>query len=94
MLLAASTQRSIGFIIFAVLIVGFLVYLLLNSREARSEVGSELDLAANRKPYLDDSELEGSKLDRALLTGLVMLVVISVGTTALLAGANRAATRD
>ena len=79
MLLAVSTQRSIGLVIFAVLIVGFFVYLLLNSREARREVGSEIDLAPNRKPYLDDSELEGAKLDRTLLTGLAMLVVISVG---------------
>ncbi|MDE0267438.1 MAG: cytochrome c [Acidimicrobiaceae bacterium] len=79
MLLAASTQRSIGLIIFAVIVIGFALYLFFNSRAARPEVGSELELAPNRKPYLDDSELEGSKLDKTLLTGLAMLMVISVG---------------
>ena len=28
-------------------------------RQGRAEVGSEIELAANRKPYLDDEELEG-----------------------------------
>lgn len=79
MLLAASTQRTIGFVILAVVLVGFVVYLILNSRTARAEVGSEIDLAANRKPYLPDEELEGSKLDKSLLAGLAMLAVIGVG---------------
>ena len=60
MLLAASTQRTIGFVILAIVFVGFAVYLILNARSARAEVGSEIELAANRKPYLDDDELEGT----------------------------------
>ena len=79
MLLAASTQRTIGFVILAVVFVGFVVYLILNARSARSEVGSEIELAANRKPYLPDEELEGTKLDKSLLAGLAMLAVIGVG---------------
>ncbi len=79
MLFGASTQRTIGFTILAIVLVGFVVYLILNSRSARPEVGSEIDLAANRKPYLEDSELEGTKLDKSLLAGLAMLVVIGVG---------------
>ena len=79
MLLAASTQRSIGFIILAVVLVGFVVYLILNSRTARDEVGSEIELAPNRRPYLPDEELEGAKLDKSLLAGLAMLAVIGVG---------------
>ena len=79
MLFAASTQRTVGFVILAIVVVGFVVYLLLNSRSARPEVGSEIDLAANRKPYADDAELEGSKLDKSLLAGLAMLVIIGVG---------------
>ena len=78
-LFAASTQRTIGFVIFAVVAVGFLLYVFANSKSARAEVGSEIDLAPNRKPYLDDSELEGSKLDKTLLAGVAMLVIIGVG---------------
>ena len=79
MLLAASTQRTIGFVILAIVFVGYILYLILNSRMSRYEVGSEIELAPNRKPYLEDEELEGSKLDRSLLAGLVMLAVIGVG---------------
>ncbi len=79
MLLAASTQRTIGFVILAIVFIGFVVYLILNSRSARPEVGSEVDLASNRKPYLEDSELEGTKLDKSLLAGVAMLVIIGVG---------------
>ena len=79
MLLAASTQRTIGFVILAIVFVGYVVYLIINSRSARNEVGSEIELAPNRKPYLEDEELEGSKLDKSLLAGLAMLAVIGVG---------------
>ena len=79
MLLAASTQRTIGFVILAVVFVGYVVYLILNSRSARDEVGSEIELAPNRRPYLEDEELEGTKLDKSLLAGLAMLAVIGVG---------------
>ena len=79
MLLAASTQRTVGFVILAIVFVGYVVYLILNSRSARDEVGSEIELAPNRKPYLEDEELEGSKLDKSLLAGLAMLAVIGVG---------------
>jgi mono/diheme cytochrome c family protein len=79
MLLAASTQRTIGLVILALVFVGYVVYLILNSRSARDEVGSEIELAPNRKPYLEDEELEGSKLDKSLLAGLAMLAVIGVG---------------
>ena len=79
MVVAASTQRTIGFVILAIVFVGYLVYLILNARSARGEVGSEIELAPNRKPYLEDSELEGSKLDKSLLAGLAMLAVIGVG---------------
>ena len=79
MLVAASTQRTIGFVILAIVFVGYVVYLVLNSRSARDEVGSEIELAPNRKPYLEDEELEGAKLDKSLLAGLAMLAVIGVG---------------
>jgi len=78
MLLAASTQRTIGFVILAIVFLGGLVYIYFNIRSARDEVGSELELASNRKPYLSDEELEGQKLDLALGTSLVLLTITAV----------------
>lgn len=78
-LLAASTQRNLGMAIAVVAIVGFAIYLIYNVLWAgRGERGSEVDLAPNRKPYLSDEELETSKLDLALVSGLVTLVIIGV----------------
>ena len=78
-LLAASTQRNLGMAIAVVAIVGFAVYLIYNVMWAgRGEKGSEVDLAPNRKPYLSDEELETKKLDLALVSGLVTLVIIGV----------------
>ncbi len=78
-LLAASTQRNLGMAIAVVAIVGFAVYLIYNVMWAgRGEKGSEVDLAPNRRPYLSDEELETKKLDLALVSGLVTLVIIGV----------------
>jgi len=78
-LFAASTQRNLGMAIAVVAIVGFAVYLIYNVLWAgRGEKGAELDLAPNRKPYLSDEELETKKLDLALVSGLVTLVIIGV----------------
>lgn len=78
-LLAASTQRNLGMAIAVVAIVGFAIYLIYNVLWAgRGERGSEVELAPNRKPYLSDEKLETSKLDLALVSGLVTLVIIGV----------------
>ena len=74
----ATAASAIGGVIAVVLIGGFFIAVLVNMRKGRAEVGSELELAANRKPYLSDEELEGSKLDRTLGFGLVLLIVIAV----------------
>ena len=79
MILAASTQRSIGLVIAAIVVVGFVLFVFFNLKEARAEVGAEVELAPNRKPYLSDEELENTKLNRALLFSLVMLAGIAVG---------------
>src|SRR4051794_22110059 len=68
----------IGWIIAILLIVGFVVALFINARQARPEIGAELELAANRKPYLSDEELESTKLDRTLGAGLVLLAFVSI----------------
>lgn len=78
MLLAASTPRTIGFVILAIVFIGGLVYLFFNIRAAKGEVGSELELAANRRDDVRDEDLEGKRLDFALGANLVMLTIIGV----------------
>ncbi|MCP4225593.1 MAG: hypothetical protein GY773_19840, partial [Actinomycetia bacterium] len=79
MLLAASTQRTIGLDILAIVLIGFVVYVFFNIKSAKPELGSEIELAANRKPHLSDEELEGRKLDASLGWGMALLLVIGVG---------------
>lgn len=73
-----TASSSIGWAIFTVLVIGFFVGVILNARRGKAEVGSEIELAANRKPYLSDDELETKKLDRTLGAGLLLLAVIGV----------------
>ena len=79
MLFALTTQTSIGIVLLALAFVVAIGYALVNLRQGRAEVGSEIELAPNRKPYLSDSELEGRKLDRTLSLGLLGLFVIGIG---------------
>jgi mono/diheme cytochrome c family protein len=74
----ADVQRTIGIVIAVVIIGAFAVAVITNMRKGRAEVGSEIELAANRKPYMDDDELETKKLDRTLGLGLVVLAVIAI----------------
>jgi mono/diheme cytochrome c family protein len=79
-LYAKTSTQSIAILIMVVLTLAWLVYLLWNVKRAgRPEVGSELELAPNRRPYLDDEQLEGRRLERAQLIGLGMLAVSAVG---------------
>jgi mono/diheme cytochrome c family protein len=74
----ADVQKSVGYTLAVILIIGFAVAVFLNMRKARKEVGSEIELAANRKRYYDDDILETRKLDRTLQLGLLTLIVIAV----------------
>ncbi len=76
---AASIFQTIGTLIALIVLGGFVVYGLINIRAGRREVGSEIELAANRKPYYDDDVLEGKKLDRSLGLGLATLAVVGIG---------------
>lgn len=79
MLLAASTQTSIGIVLVLIALIIGIVFAFTNLRAGRAEVGSEIELAPNRKPYLTDEELETKKLDRTLSLGLLGLVIVGVG---------------
>jgi mono/diheme cytochrome c family protein len=78
MMVLANTYRTIGYVIAALLLVAFVIYLYINYRQARPETGAEIELASNRKPYLEDDELETKKLDATLGIGLVTLAVVAV----------------
>lgn len=77
--LAASTVQTVGAVIAVLTTIGFVVYLIANVRSGRDEVGSEIELAPNRKPYYDDDELETTKLNRTLASGVVLLGICAVG---------------
>lgn len=77
--LGTSTTQSVGTVIGALAVVGFVAYVALNIRAGRREAGSEIELAPNRKPYLSDEELETTKLNWTLAGGLLLLLVIAIG---------------
>jgi mono/diheme cytochrome c family protein len=77
--LAASTATTIGATIVVLIVLGLLVYVWVNLREGQAEVGSEIELAPNRKLYYDDDQLETTVLNRTLRWALVLLVIIAVG---------------
>jgi mono/diheme cytochrome c family protein len=74
----ANVATNVGIILAVVITVGWIVYGLFNLRSGRREVGSEIELAANRKPYYDDEVLEGRKLERTQMLGVVFLAVITI----------------
>lgn len=77
-MILADTTTSVAWLIFVVSVLGWIVYLVGNSRRGRAEIGSEIQLAANRKPYYDDDILEGKKIERTQLIGIAFLAVITI----------------
>ena len=79
MFLAVSTQTSVGWVLVFIALLVAIVFAFANVRQGKAEVGSEVELAPNRRPYLSDAELEGPKLDRTLSMGLLGLAIIGLG---------------
>lgn len=77
--MVALTTTAIAVLALVIILTGFVVYGIFNVVGGRKEVGSELELAANRKPYYDDEELEGPRLERLQLLGVLLLVVVTIG---------------
>lgn len=75
----ALNTTAVAWVLFAVILAGWVVYLILNVGSAKREIGSEIELAANRKPYYDDEVLEGRRLERVQLLGVLLLIVVVVG---------------
>ena len=49
--MVALATTSIAWVILTIIIVGWILYYILNNRSARPELGSEVELAPNRKAY-------------------------------------------
>src|SRR3954452_11188079 len=77
-MLAYSTT-ALAAIVLAVLVIGFVIYAFASRKAAGPELGSEIELAANRKPYYDDEVLEGRRLERFQFVGLLFLLVSVIG---------------
>lgn len=71
----ALATTTFAWIILGVIVVGWIVYALLNVSSARSELGSEIELAANRKAYFDDEVLEGRRLTMMQLWAVILLAI-------------------
>jgi len=79
MVFAASTQTSVGIVLVVLAFLVAAAYALVNMRQGKPELGSEIELAPNRKRYYPDEVLEGRKLDRTLSLGLLGLMVVGIG---------------
>ena len=79
-LLAVTTEQTLGIATVVALLLGWAAWGIshLRRREAPPP-GAEIELAPNRKPYLDDDSLEGPRLTLALKGAFAMLLVIGVG---------------
>jgi mono/diheme cytochrome c family protein len=77
-LLLASTQRTVGWVLASIVLVGMGIYLLFSFRIGKREVGSEIELAPNRVRHADDDLLETRLLDRNLAWSLVTLTVVAL----------------
>ncbi len=77
-MIVAADFRAIGLITGAVVFIGFIALFVRNVFTAKDELGSEIELAANRAEYLSDEELETTKLDRSLTFALGILTITAV----------------
>ena len=77
--MVALTTTTIAWIAFVITVLAFIIYALFNIRAGRAEIGSEMELAPNRKKYYDDETLEGSRLERMQLLGIALLLVSVIG---------------
>jgi mono/diheme cytochrome c family protein len=75
----ADTTTTIAWVILLISVLGWIIYGLGNLRSSKREIGAEIKLAANRKPYYDDERLEGEKIQRTQLIGLACLAGRMVG---------------
>ena len=77
--MVALATTTIAILISIAVVVGWIVYSVFNWSAGRAEIGSEIELAANRKPYYEDEVLEGKRLERVQFLGVILLATITIG---------------
>jgi mono/diheme cytochrome c family protein len=75
----ALATTAIGWVILVFSLIGWVLYYFANRSAARPELGSEVELAPNRRPYFDDEQLEGPRLERVQLLGVLLLITMVIG---------------
>jgi mono/diheme cytochrome c family protein len=70
---------NIAIVVALLVTVGWIFYYFLNRSAANPELGSEVEMAPNRKPYYSDEELEGPRLERMQVFAFLLLVVVVIG---------------
>jgi mono/diheme cytochrome c family protein len=78
-IVAASTQRTIGWVIAVVALLAWVVYIFVNIRQSRRERGAEIELAANRDTPPSDEVFEGRRLEQVQLLSVLFLLAIVIG---------------
>ncbi len=74
----ADVTTNLSWFFLVIALIGWALYGLANIRKSRAEIGSEIKLAANRKPYYDDEILEGKKIERTQLIGIAFLAIVTL----------------
>jgi len=74
----ADVTTNLAWFFLIIALIGWAIYGLANIRKSRAEIGSEIKLAANRKPYYDDEILEGKKIERTQLIGIAFLAIVTL----------------
>jgi mono/diheme cytochrome c family protein len=75
----ALNTSAVAKVLFVLIVVGWIVYFVLNQFSAKRELGSEIEMAPNRKPYYDDETLEGRRLERMQILAVLLLITLVVG---------------
>jgi len=78
-LLLGAIQQQLGLAIVAITVASLLLYAFLQIRGSSEPPGSEIELAPNRRPYFEDEDMEGPRLDKSLSWALILLIVVGVG---------------
>jgi mono/diheme cytochrome c family protein len=74
-----AIQQQLGLAIVALSVVGLLVYVGLQIKGSGEQPGAEIELAPNRRPYFEDEDMEGKRLDQSLTWALLLLIITGIG---------------
>ena len=75
----ALNSTAVAWVLFVVISIGWVTYFFLNKGSSAAELGSEVEMAPNRKPYYDDEMLEGRRLERVQVLGVLLLLTVVIG---------------